>query len=63
MTTAVLRATTKETHCMSDQQTGYVAYQYVLLGEQPFKNLRITRPDTQQFYMLITLHLCVLYGS
>jgi len=33
MKAAVLRATTKEKHCMSDQQRGYVAYQYVLLSE------------------------------
>lgn len=33
MTAAVLRTTTKETQCMSDQQGGYVAYQYVLLSE------------------------------
>lgn len=33
MTAAVLRAMTKETPCMSNQQRGYVAYQYVLLSE------------------------------
>lgn len=33
MTAAVLRATTKETHCMSDQQRGYVAYPYIRLSE------------------------------
>jgi hypothetical protein len=33
MTTAMLRATTKITPCMSDQQTGDVAYQLVLFNE------------------------------